>query len=104
MYTIDGKPACLFLTENLTRPHPGGERHYYPAFFKAFEPGFAETDWDYGADYAEAQKRVEAFNDEHGVSKDAALLIITSSMFPSGPISMADIYRANGESEAGGAS
>jgi len=101
VYTIDGKPACLFIAENLTRSHPDGERHYYPAFVKAFEPGFEATDWDYGADYTEAQKQVESFNAEHGVNKDAALLIITSSMFPSGPISTADIYRANAEDYAG---
>lgn len=97
MHTIDGKPACLFITENLTRPHPDGERHYYPAFVKAFEPGFSETDWDYGADYAVAQKQVDSFNAEHGLNKDAAILIITTSMFPSAPISVADIYRANEE-------
>ena len=97
MYTIDGKPACLFVTENLTRNHADGERHFYPAFVKAHEPGFAATDWDYGTDYAEAKKAVEAFNAEHGVTKDAALLIVTSSMFPSAPISLVDIYKANGE-------
>ena len=37
MYTIDGKPACLFVTENLGRARPDGERHFYPAFVKAFE-------------------------------------------------------------------
>ncbi len=97
MYTIDGKPACLFVTENLTRNHSDGERHFYPAFVKAFEPGFSATDWDYGTEYTEAQKAVEAYNAEHGVNADAAMLIITSSMFPVAPISLADIYRANGE-------
>jgi hypothetical protein len=101
VYTIDGKPACLFVAENLTRPHPDGERHYYPAFVKAFEPGNEATDWDYGADYAEALRQVESFNAEHGVNKDAALLIITTSMFPPAPISIADIYRANNEEYAG---
>ena len=97
MYTIDGKPACLFVTENLARSHADGERHFYPAFVKAYEPGFSATDWDYGTDYAAAQKAVEAFNAEHGVNKEAAMLIVTSSMFPAAPISVADIYRANGE-------
>jgi hypothetical protein len=97
MYLIDGKPACLLITENLTRDSPEGERHFYPAFVKAFEPGFSATDWDYGTDYGEAQKTVEAFNAEHGVNKNAAMLIVTTSMFPAAPISMTDIYRANGE-------
>ncbi len=97
MYIIDGKPACLIITENLTRPHPDGERHFYPAFVKAFEPGYDATDWDYGVDYTQAQQQVETFNAEHGVNKDAAILIITSSMFPRAPISIADIYRANQE-------
>ncbi len=95
MHIVNGKPACLFIAENLGRPHPDGERHFYPAVVKAFEPGYESTEWDYGADYEEAQRRVESFNTEHGVNKDAALLIITSSMFPSAPISTADIYRAN---------
>lgn len=97
MYTIDGKPACLFVTENLTRTHSDGERHFYPAFVKAFEPGFSATDWDYGTEYGEAQKAVESYNAERGVNADAAMLIVTSSMFPSAPISLTDIYRANGE-------
>lgn len=97
MHIIDGKPACLFITENLTRNHADGERHFYPAFVKAFEPGFSATDWDYGTDYGEAQKAVESFNAEHGVNKDAAMLIVTTSMFPAAPVSMADLYRANGE-------
>jgi uncharacterized protein with von Willebrand factor type A (vWA) domain len=97
VYTIDGKPACLFITENLTRSHPDGERHFYPAFVKAHEPGYSATDWDYGTDYGEALKAVEAFNTEHGVTRDAAILIVTTSMFPTGPVSVADIYRANGE-------
>ncbi len=100
MYTIDGKPACLFVAENLARSGADGERHFYPAFVKAHEPGFAATDWDYGTDYAAAQKAVEAFNAEHGVKKDASMLIVTSSMFPAAPISVADIYRANGEEYA----
>lgn len=100
---IEGKPACLFVASNLTRPHADGELHFYPAFVKAFEPGYEATDWDFGAEFTEAQKRVESFNDEHGVNKDAALLIITTSMFPTAPISLADIYRANGEEYAGGA-
>jgi hypothetical protein len=100
LYTIDGTPACLFVTENLGRPHPGGERHFYPAFVKAFQPGYEATDWDYGPDYAEALKRVDAFNAEHGVNREAALLIITTSMYPRAPITIADIYRANGEEYA----
>ena len=100
MYTIGGKPACLFIAENLARPHPDGERHYYPAFAKAFEPGYEATDWDYGIDYAEAQKHVVAFNAENGVNRDAAFLIMTTSMYPPAPISIADIYRANGEEYA----
>jgi len=101
VYLIDGKPACLLITENLTRNHPDGERHFYPAFVKAYEPGFAATDWDFGTDYGEAQKAVESFNTEHGVNKDAAILIVTSSMFPAAPIQVADIYKANGEKYAG---
>ena len=101
MHLIDGKPACLFITENLTRPHPNGERHFYPAFVKAHEPGFSATDWDYGTDYAAAQKAVEAFNAEHGVNKDAAILIVTTSMFPAAPVTIADIFRANGETYSG---
>jgi len=97
MYLIDGKPACLLITENLTRVHPDGERHFYPAFVKAYEPGFSATDWDYGNDYAQAQKAVEAYNTEHGVKPDAVVLIVTTSMFPAAPILLADIYRANGE-------
>lgn len=98
MHLIDGKPACLLITENLTRNHPDGERHFYPAFVKAHEAGFAATtDWDYGTDYAEAQKAVEAYNAEHGVKPEAAMLIVTSSMFPAAPILVSDIYRANGE-------
>jgi hypothetical protein len=78
VYTIDGKPACLFVTENLARPHNDGERHFYPAFVKAFEPGFSATDWDYGPDISEAKRSVEAYNAEHGVNKEAAILIITN--------------------------
>ncbi len=100
MYTIDGTPACLLITENFTRSTPDGERHFYPAFVKAYEPGFTATGWDYGTDYGEAQKRVDAFNAEHGVNKDAAMLIVTTSMFPAAPVSVADIYRANGEDAA----
>jgi hypothetical protein len=103
VYTIDGKPACLFITENLARSHPGGERHFYPAFVKAHEPGFSATDWDYGPDYAEAQKAVESFNAEHGVNKEAALMIVTTSMFPAAPVSVEQIYRANGEEPPAGA-
>jgi hypothetical protein len=104
MYRIDGKPACLFITENLTRTHPDGQRHFYPAFVKAYEPGFSATDWDYGIDYEEARKAVESFNAEHGVNSKAALMIVTTSMFPAAPILIADIYRANDEeySEDGG--
>ena len=94
---IDGKPACLLITENLTRNHADGERHFYPAFVKAYEPGFTATDWDYGTDYGGAQAKVEAYNTEHGVSKDASILIVTTSMFPAAPVKIADIYRANGE-------
>lgn len=94
---IDGKPACLLITENFTRIHADGQRHFYPAFVKAFEPGFSATDWDYGIDYSTAQKAVESFNAEHGVNKDAAVLIVTTSMFPSAPVLMSDIFRANGE-------
>jgi hypothetical protein len=101
VYTIDGKPACLFVTENLTRNHADGERHFYPAFIKAFEPGFTATDWDYGNDFGAAQKAVESFNAEHGVNRDAALLIVTTSMFPAAPILVSDIYRANGEDYKG---
>jgi hypothetical protein len=101
MYTIDGKPACLLITENLTRTHADGERHFYPAFVKAFEPGFTATDWDYGADYAAAQKAVDSFNAEHGVNGKAARLIVTTSMFPAAPIAMSDIYRANDEEYTG---
>jgi hypothetical protein len=97
VHTIDGRPACLLITENLTRAGADGERHFYPAFVKAFEPGYSETDWDYGADYAEAVKKVESFNAEHGVNQRAMLMIVTTSMFPSAPISLADIYRANDE-------
>jgi hypothetical protein len=98
MYTIDGKPACLLITENLTRKNPeDGERHYYPAFVKAFEPGVTHTDWDYGTDYTEARAKVDAFNTEHGITKDAQMLIVTTSMFPAAPIKVADIFRANGE-------
>lgn len=103
MYLIDGKPACLLVTENFARTHPDGERHFYPAFVKAHEPGFSATGWDYGTDYAAAQQAVEAFNTEHGVNKDAVLLIVTSSMFPAAPISVADIFRANGEEDPAGA-
>jgi hypothetical protein len=102
VYMINGKPACLFVTENMTRTHADGERHYYPVLVKAFEPGFTATDWDYGTDYAEAQKAVEAFNAEHGVNKDAAIIIVTTSMFPAAPVSIAEIYRANGEEYASG--
>lgn len=101
MYTIDGKPACLLITENLTRNHADGERHFYPAFVKAYEPGYAATDWDYGVDYAEAQRKVESYNTEHGVTSKAAMLIVTSSMFPAAPILISDIYRANGEEYSG---
>ncbi|MGH7715311.1 MAG: hypothetical protein ACREML_04860 [Vulcanimicrobiaceae bacterium] len=97
MYEIDGKPACLLITENMARVHADGERHFYPSFVKALEPGFTATDWDYGIDYPEAQAAVAAFNAEHGVNKDAALLIVTSSMFPAAPIKIEDIFRANGE-------
>lgn len=97
MHTIDGKPACLFITENLTRNNADGERHFYPAFVKAYEPGYSATDWDYGTDYAEAQKAVDSFNAEHGVNKDAAMLIVTTSMFPAAPVKIADIFRVNGE-------
>ncbi len=97
MYTIDGKPACLFVTENLARSQGDGERHFYPAFVKAHEPGFSATDWDFGTDYESAQRAVEAFNAEHGVNKDAALLIVTTAMFPAARVSVADIFRANGE-------
>lgn len=103
MYLIDGKPACLFITENLTRTHPDGERHFYPAFVKAHEPGFSATDWDYGTDYGAAQQKVESFNAEHGVTKDAAILIVTTSMFPAAPVTTADIFRANGETCSGDA-
>jgi hypothetical protein len=94
---IDGKPACLLITENFTRTHADGERHFYPAFIKAFEPGFSATEWDYGTDYGTAQKAVESFNAEHGVNKDAAILIVTTSMFPAAPVLISDIFRANGE-------
>lgn len=97
MHMIDGKPACLLITENLTRNSADGERHFYPAFVKAFEPGFSATNWDYGTDYATAQAAVESYNAEHGVNKDAAMLIVTTSMFPGAPVLLADIYRANGE-------
>ncbi len=97
MHLIDGKPACLLITENLTRTHADGERHFYPAFVKAYEPGFSATDWDYGNDYGAAQKAVEAFNTEHGVNSEAAMLIVTTSMFPKAPVLVADIFRANGE-------
>jgi len=97
MHLIDGKPACLLVTENFTRMHSDGQRHFYPAFVKAYEPGFTATDWDYGTDYAAAQAQVAAFNSEHGVNADAALMIVTSSMFPAAPIKIEDIYRANGE-------
>jgi len=97
VYLIDGKPACLLITENLARTHPDGERHFYPAFVKAYEPGFSATDWDYGTDYGTAQKTVEAFNTEHGVKSDAVMLIVTTSMFPAAPITIEDIFRANGE-------
>ena len=100
---IDGKPACLLITENLTRTGPDGERHFYPAFVKAYEPGFSATDWDYGTDYATAQKAVESFNAEHGVNTDAAMLIVTTSMFPKAPILISDIFRANGEEYSGDA-
>jgi hypothetical protein len=36
------------------------------------------------------------------VNKDAALLIVTTSMFPAAPVSMVDVYRANGEEYVGG--
>ncbi|MGH7329754.1 MAG: hypothetical protein ACREJX_15515, partial [Polyangiaceae bacterium] len=89
---------CLLITENLTRVNPDdGQRHYYPAFVKAFEPGVTHTDWDYGIDYAEARAKVDAFNQEHGVTKDAQMLIVTTSMFPAAPIKVADIFRVNGE-------
>ncbi len=97
MHLIDGKPACLLITENLTRNHSDGERHFYPAFVKAYEAGYTATDWDYGNDYSEAQRLVAEYNAEHGVNADAAVLIVTSSMFPSAPILISDIYRANGE-------
>jgi hypothetical protein len=97
MYTIDGKPACLLVTENLARMHPDGQRHFYPAFVKAFEPGFTATDWDYGTDYLQARAAVEEFNAKNGVNKEAAMLIVTTSMFPAAPIKLGDIYRANGE-------
>jgi len=97
VHTIDGVPACLFIAENLTKDHANGERHFYPAFVKAYQPGFISTDWDYGPDYTEALKRVLAFNAEHGVNRDAAVLIVTTSMMPTARISVADIYRANGE-------
>ena len=101
MYLIDGKPACLLITENLTRTHADGERHFFPAFVKAYEPGFSATDWDYGTDYGAAQKAVEAFNTEHGVNSDAVMLIVTTSMFPKAPVLIADIFRANGEEYSG---
>ncbi|MBV8073989.1 MAG: hypothetical protein JO140_01075 [Candidatus Eremiobacteraeota bacterium] len=100
MYLIDGKPACLMVTENLSRSHADGERHFYPAFVKAFEPGFTATDWDYGTDYAAARERVDAFNAEHGINRDAMMLIVTSSMFPAAPITVEQIFRANGEEYA----
>ena len=103
MHMIDGKPACLLITENLTRNHADGERHFYPAFVKAHEPGYTTTDWDYGTDYGAAQQAVEAFNLEHGVNTDAAVLIVTSSMFPAAPIQIGDIFRANGEEYSGDA-
>lgn len=97
MYTIDGKPACLLITESLTRTHADGERHFYPAFVKAFEAGFTATDWDYGTDYPQAQAKVAAFNEEHGIKKEAMMLIVTTSMMPTAPVKMEDIFRANGE-------
>ena len=100
MHLIDGKPACLFIAENFARAHPDGERHFYPAFVKAYEPGFTATDWDYGTDYPAAQEAVATFNSEHGVNKQAALMIVTSSMFPAAPIKIEDIYLANGEEYA----
>jgi hypothetical protein len=100
MHTLDGKPACLFVAENFARSNPDGERHFYPAFVKAYEPGFTATDWDYGTDYEAAKTAVEKFNAEHGVNKEAALMIVTSSMFPAAPIKIEDIYRANGEEYA----
>ncbi len=97
MHLIDGKPACLLVTENFTRQHPDGQRHYYPAFVKAFEAGFTPTDWDYGTDYKAAKAKVDAFNEEHGLTRDAMVLIVTTSMMPTAPIKIEDIFRANGE-------
>ena len=100
MYMLDGKPACLLVTENLSRTHPDGQRHFYPAFVKAYEPGFTHTDWDYGTDFAEAKAKVDAFNAEQGVNKEAMMMIVTSSMFPAAPIKIEDIFKANGEEYA----
>ena len=81
MHLIDGKPACLFIAENFARTKDG-ERHFYPAFVKAYEPGFTATDWDYGTDYPAAQAAVVTFNSEHGVNKEAALMKIIDQVLP----------------------
>ena len=63
-----------------------------------FQKSFIMTSMAFGALCAgTAQAQVAAFNSEHGVNADAALMIVTSSMFPAAPIKIEDIYRANGE-------
>ena len=100
MFTLDNVPVCFYLDETMTQPvvkDGKTEYHFFPAIVTAFEPGYNRTDWDYGSDFARAHSVVEKLNTERGVTKEAADLIVSTSMFPKSRITLADIYKANGE-------
>jgi hypothetical protein len=100
MFTIDNVPVCFYLGETMTEEvmvNGKSERHYFPAIVTAFQPGYSQTNWDYGSDFKFASKVVEDLNLKRGVNAKAASLIVATSMFPGSRISLDDIYAANGE-------
>ena len=78
--TIDGKRACYYVTEAMTRRHNDDTIHYYPAIVREDEAGYSPTNYDYGTDFARASETVAELNKELGRSESDVLEIVASSM------------------------
>jgi hypothetical protein len=70
-----GKRAVLFLLGAR-----GSDGRWHPSLVIEGDPQPHLTDYDYGAEEPEARERCDAYNAQHGISREEAITIVNSSL------------------------
>lgn len=70
--------GCYFILETVR----SGDGQYIPCIAERNKAGYYRTDWKWGMDLALARKLCDEANERLGLSKNEALTIQLSSMFP----------------------